>query len=697
MICIDEPSLMTFALPSSPRFLLFLPDFCFCILISSVGSVFLSVFACIVLVHFFTAMDASSLFHVSQFGHPKRYEEPVESPDSAVLMDMIFQYLREDPTKSSLPTPVDSKIQTWAASLPDFQVSPIVTEIHTYTEHDDSSLHSSSSPLGSMFSDSSSLNDSGGPKTPPLTTNVNSTIPRPARDDELMFPEMPKLPEPAPQVNLNRNCSLRRSSEVVRSPSRATSTSRRVSFGLPSPSSPAIERAPIPQIPAAHQRMQASLTNLVSLPEFVPSPSKPPVNKKPSLPPQLRISTLSSDPSQLPPLVHPEWELSFPTTRPTSAERKAQKYQDQARQSAPVPDHTKDLLRTLEERKISPSRRSLAITSASLSSSRLESMNRLKASRQSMQIQIPTQIQRHPIQEVPVQSRAQRLTGMEQEFLKSLEGGKAPPTRHSIQIPALCPTLRTPEFPAHAPIRKPVKAEQSITRMQRKAEIEKVPVQSVTSVAAARAPINSGVWFTKGFFAGREGMQIKMTRRVTKFSKLEWVIESDDGSKILKSFGHSNSLSRKTDFADIDDTPIFTFQKKTGSTMVAEAPNGAALFTIRNTLYSSPFWTLNLGSDNATNGAAQWTAKGDSSLEAVAVSWGGFQVGRISLESKAKKHTYILNIAPEVNYCIIAALTTVFDDLRTVGVYFSFVLIFCVSVKLDDTQALEFPKDLGFG
>ena len=26
---------------------------------------------------------------------------------------------------------------------------------------------------------------------------------------------------------------------------------------------------------------------------------------------------------------------------------------------------------------------------------------------------------------------------------------------------------------------------------------------------------------------------------------------------------------------------------------------------------------------------------------------------------------YILNVAPEVNYCIIAALATVFDDLRT--------------------------------
>ncbi|PVH82607.1 hypothetical protein DL98DRAFT_513715 [Cadophora sp. DSE1049] len=544
-------------------------------------------------------MDASTLFPGSQFGHPNRYEQPVESPDSAVLMDMIFQYLREDPPKSSLSTPVDTKVQTWAASLPDFQVSPIGAEMPKYSEHDDSSVHSSSSPMESMFSDSSSLNDSNGPKTPPLTKNITATVPRPARDDELMFPEMPKLPPPAPPANnLNRNCSLRRSSEVVRSPSRAASTSRRVSFGLPPNSSSPTERETVPKMPAAHQRMQATITNLVSLPEFIPSPSQAPVSKKSTVPPQLRISTQSSAAPQLPPLVHPEWELSFPTTRPTYAERKAQKYRDQIRQSTPIPDHTKELLRTLEERKISPSRQSVPFPPASSPNSRLESMNRLKASRQSMQIQIPTQIQRHPIQEVPVHNQAQK--SLDQEFLRSLEASKASQTRHSVQLPSSRPSLSKrnsvqvtptrsplqtlPEHPIQIP-RKPLATEPAMTRLQKKAEIEKVPVQPELLPASPKSPVNAGVWFTKGFFAGREGMQIKMTRRVTNFSKMEWVIESDDGSRILKSFGHSNSLSRKTDFSDIDDTPIFTFQKKTGSTRVAEAPNDTSLFTIRNTLY----------------------------------------------------------------------------------------------------------------
>lgn len=509
-------------------------------------------------------MDASTLFPDSQFGHPTRYEQAVESPDSAILMDMIFQYLREDPAKPSLSTPVDAKVQTWAASLPDFQVSPIGAEMPRYSKHDDSSVHSSSSPLDSMFSDSSSLNDSNGPKTPPFINNTVATASRPAGDDELMFPE-PRLPPPAPPAdNLNRNCSLRRSSEVVRSPSRAASTSRRVSFGFPSKSSPDNEREVVPKMPVAHQRMQANITNLVPHPELVPTPSQASISKRPSLPPQLRVSTKSSDPPQLPPLVHPEWELSFPTTRPTYAERKAQKYRDQVRQSAPLPDHTKELLRTLEERKISPSRQSVALPSASSPTSRLESMSRLKVSRQSMQIQIPTQVQRYPIQEIPIHNQAQKP--LDQEFQRSLETSKigtikASPTRYSVQLPSprpstsrrssiqLTPTrspLQTlPEHPVQIP-RKPVPADPTTTRLQKKAEIEKVPNQPQALVAPSKSSFNAGVWFTKGFFAGREGVQIKMTRRVTNFSKMEWVIEGDDGSKILKSFSHSNSPSRKT-------------------------------------------------------------------------------------------------------------------------------------------------------
>jgi hypothetical protein len=86
--------------------------------------------------------------------------------------------------------------------------------------------------------------------------------------------------------------------------------------------------------------------------------------------------------------------------------------------------------------------------------------------------------------------------------------------------------------------------------------------------------------------------------------------------------------------------------------------------------------------NTSDNASAQWIAKGDGAMKNVIVNWGGFQVGRISCESGFKKHTvclsqildcqplanedqYTVSIAPEMNYAIMAALTTVFDDLRT--------------------------------
>ena len=89
--------------------------------------------------------------------------------------------------------------------------------------------------------------------------------------------------------------------------------------------------------------------------------------------------------------------------------------------------------------------------------------------------------------------------------------------------------------------------------------------------------------------------------------------------------------------------------------------------------------SLGTASDNAST---QWVAKGDEAMENVIVTWGGFQVGRVSCESGLKKHTvclaliatyqffanedqYHVSIAPEMNYAIMAALTTVLDDLRT--------------------------------
>jgi len=160
-------------------------------------------------------------------------------------------------------------------------------------------------------------------------------------------------------------------------------------------------------------------------------------------------------------------------------------------------------------------------------------------------------------------------------------------------------------------------------------------------------------------------MQFTMSRRVITMSKMEWAVEGTDGSRLLKCFEQTNSLSSRKDFFDLEGNQIFDFQRRIGSTKTAESPKGATLFVVKNaSLHMTPHWTVSLTS-TTDDAAPQWVAKGDEAMENVVVTWGGFQVGRISCESGLKKHTYTVNIAAKMNYVIMAALTTVFDDLRT--------------------------------
>jgi hypothetical protein len=198
-------------------------------------------------------------------------------------------------------------------------------------------------------------------------------------------------------------------------------------------------------------------------------------------------------------------------------------------------------------------------------------------------------------------------------------------------------------------------------------EIEAVPERAAPAKLEESASFwtSLGALDTKGLFAGEQGLQFTMSRRVITMSKMEWLIESPGGSRVLKCYEQTNSLSRKRDFFDAEGNQLFDFQRRTGSTMTAEAPMGGTLFMVKNaSLHLSPHWTVSMG-NTSDNASAQWIAKGDGAMKNVIVNWGGFQVGRISCESGFKKHTYTVSIAPEMNYAIMAALTTVFDDLRT--------------------------------
>lgn len=198
--------------------------------------------------------------------------------------------------------------------------------------------------------------------------------------------------------------------------------------------------------------------------------------------------------------------------------------------------------------------------------------------------------------------------------------------------------------------------------------------QEIEAIPAAASPEldhsgtferNLGFLFMNELFAKAQGLQFTMSRHVITMSKMEWVTEGVDGSRLLKCYEQTNSLSRRKNFFNTEGNQLFDLQRSTGSTRTAQSPKGTTLFSVKNaSSHTSPYWVVSLGGD-AKNSVVQWIAKGDEDLESLLITWGGFQVGRISAEAGFKKHKYSVAIAPEMNYAIMAALVTVFDDLRT--------------------------------
>lgn len=175
-------------------------------------------------------------------------------------------------------------------------------------------------------------------------------------------------------------------------------------------------------------------------------------------------------------------------------------------------------------------------------------------------------------------------------------------------------------------------------------------------------------WFHDGFCAGSEGLQMTMSRRVATFSKLEWAVESSDSSRNVRCFTQTNTLCRRTDFFENKEggagEKLFCFQRKTGSTRVGETSDGVGLFSVKNSSFGmSPYWVV-LTTGDERDSTKMWIAKGDEALMKVDVTWGGFKVGSIACAPRKGKHTYTVNVSAEMNYAIMAALVTVFDDWR---------------------------------
>ncbi|KAJ5052265.1 uncharacterized protein L3040_002019 [Drepanopeziza brunnea f. sp. 'multigermtubi'] len=662
-------------------------------------------------------MDASSpLFDLRELGPPSHYEEPVEPPDGALLMEMIYQYFNEQPPKSPTlhPTPVESEfssIKKWAASLEDFEASPADLEFPDLDELDGSWPDSIPSPLGSSSSEYSNSTVSGRPETPPLTMAVHVS-PLRVQQDALGL-ELSKRTLSSVPANLNLNRSNRKSVRAVRCPSRSEVPCRRDSPILPhlKPLTPmemtARELAKM-DVPTTH----ATITELITFPELMPSPPDSPSSCDSVFTPQLGVSSMHAHAQasqSVPPAVLSELESCTPEERQAAHVGSLMRAKDapketSSRYSTPVTrPNTEYVRRARSQTSPTADRFSKALPPPpAMIHRRLESISRKRASRQSIHGQLPSQEQSEAEMEralLRIKRQWEIEQGVTSPPLKkepNLISGfnPRPESRHvCFQVQEESEAERAPEPVKRAPVAAVVAHPEVPSPVPRKSEIQTPNVVAQLEKQARRTsqirrqskfkilsplkkkldvaqPVNSvlestpsqGLRLTQGFFSGPLGMHIKMTRRVKAFSKVEWIVEGENGATLLKCFGQSKSTSRQTEFRDADDGQICQFRKKSGNTMVAQTPDGIMLFTIKSgSIYSSPNFTINHGSDLS---AGQWIAKGGDDMESLRATWRGFQVGRISLESKLKKHTYVLEVAPDVDYCIMAALTIVFDDLR---------------------------------
>jgi hypothetical protein len=428
--------------------------------------------------------------------------------------------------------------------------------------------------------------------------------------------------------------------------------------------------------------MQATITNLVDdfMPEFIPSPDEGGLEKPVSLrtstqalpypvTPTSRYPELELAPPLLPSLqvgklVSPETINPNPVRSPESVAERSKKlvkelegHYSPVRRSMEFPPNKSMVSR---ERPLAPVRHSMPAPPSK--AIRFEERPRTQPRPPVLSIVIEERPQA-PIVQIPVQPVVAKTFDSRDRYRRRSSGTPSPVTKSLIteecaRSQARHSVVPQASKPLHIEQQKPVPVRHSLPPPARskREEIEAIPVLAPTkSEEPASFGTNFGLWLTKGLFAGEQGMQFTMSRRVVTMSKLEWAIEGVDGSRLLKCHQLTNSLSRRKDFFDLEGNQLFNFQRRTGSTRTAESPQGATLFVVKNaSLHSkfqlinnhllllispvSPHWTVSLTSAS-DNSAAQWVANGDEAMENVVVNWGGFQVGRISCVSGIKKHT----------------------------------------------------------
>jgi hypothetical protein len=127
-----------------------------------------------------------------------------------------------------------------------------------------------------------------------------------------------------------------------------------------------------------------------------------------------------------------------------------------------------------------------------------------------------------------------------------------------LPVPAV---VAHPEVPSPVPRKVEIRTPDVVAQLEKQARrTSEAPRQSKFKILSplkkkldvaqpvnpVESPPSPGLWLTKGFFSGPLGMQIKMTRRIKAFSKVDWTVEGENGSTLLKCFGQAKSTSRQT-------------------------------------------------------------------------------------------------------------------------------------------------------
>lgn len=631
--------------------------------------------------------DKSDIYH-EQNGHAALVHCPECTADKIAktdaLIETLYTYLDQDHPQSPLyhsPFKIKNEdVARWAESVSPFAMSPATPLLPEDEVRDNAPRASTPSSAGSLFSGSSGCEESRGPKTPTCSQNVDLSVPRHLTIADVGLAAKSfsthATNEAVPKI-IHKAFSFELAPEAPFRPA-PPPPNENTRGELASPCLEESSNTPPPPGPLGGQGnvCQATITSLVDdfMPEYIPSPQITPAKKKNSFP-LLKIDTTGFH-TPIKPQRQPEItdiELSPP--------------------ALPIP-HVGEMMslgyKAYSESRAEQDRRLLSFSDREVSSSRHSIANPPPRKPTNLSYdEYRKGATRYSVQTVP----SRRLTDDSRE--QGLVHRPPFPSNYKAYSPPKGIDLRSkPEIELHIPQTQRTQRVEQVLRVQNpdpvpapikyvpysaaspkahpkrtRAEIESIPASSSPSpkdeeiVALAT---NRGIFFTGGFFAREQGLELRMTRMVSTFSKMEWLIQDLAGTRRLKCFAQTNSLSRRKDFWDTEGNLLFNFQKKIGSTRIAETPCGKEVFEVKNaTLPSMPHWTVKLASGGKAESSASWIAKGDEEMENVVVRWGGFEVGRIRCESRARKHTYIVNIAPEMNYAVMAALATVFDDLRT--------------------------------